>query len=180
MADYAYIKKQDYVLGYLQENIELVLYSLICFFAPFLIGHPQIVVGVLVNAALILAALNLKDFKLLPMIMIPSLAVLSRGMIFGPFTIFLVYMIPFIWIGNAILVWSFKKFNLGLKINRWITLVIGSILKTAFLFGCAFVFFKLGILPVLFLTTMGLLQLYTAILGGILAIGIQSIKKNLV
>lgn len=176
--DYGFIKKQDYVLGYVQENIELIIYSVICFFAPFLIGHPQIVVGVLVNAALVLAALNLKDVKLLPVIILPSLAVLSRGMIFGPFTIFLVYMIPFIWVGNAILVWTFKKFNLDLKMNKWITLGIGSALKTVFLFGCAFVLVKFGILPVLFLTTMGIFQFYTAILGGILAFGIHSVKKR--
>jgi hypothetical protein len=178
MEDYSYIQKQDYNLGFLQENIELVIYSLICFFTPFLIGHPQLIVGVIVNAALILAALNLKDYKLLPVILIPSIAVLSRGLIFGPYTIFLVYMIPFIWIGNAILVWSVKKFNLGNKLNRWLVLVLGAGAKTIFLFLCAFIFVKIGILPALFLTSMGLFQFYTAIMGGILAFGLQSAKKR--
>lgn len=180
MANYSYLQKQDYNLGYLQQNIEMIIYSLICFFAPFLLGHPQIIVGAVVNAALIMAALNLKDYKLLPVIIIPSLGVLSRGIIFGPYTIFLIYMIPFIWAGNAIFVITFKKLNLGLKFNKWVTLGVGSLLKTAFLFSSAFIFIKIGVLPPMFLTTMGLFQLYTALLGGVLAFGAQAVKKRMI
>jgi hypothetical protein len=179
MTEYHFIKKQDYALGFLQENLELVIYSLIAFFVPFLIGHPQYVVGVVVNAALIMAALNLKDYRLLPIIMLPSLAVLSRGMIFGPFTFFLVYMIPFVWIGNFILVYVFKKLHFGNKMNKWVTLGIGAGLKTLFLFGAAFTLVKLELLPVFFLTTMGLFQLYTALAGGALAFGVHAVKKRL-
>ena len=170
-----YLNKQDYKLGFLQENIEMVVYSIVCFFVPFLMGHPQLVVGVIVNAALVMAGLNLRSYKLLPVIILPSLGVLSRGIIFGPFTIFLVYMIPFIWIGNSILVLAFKYFNL----NKWLTLGIGAAMKTAFLFLAAFVLVKIGVLPALFLTTMGLFQFYTAVAGGVLALGGQAIKKRL-
>ena len=121
---YGYLFKQDYHIKNIQENAELVVYSMVCFFVPFLLGHPQLLVGTVVNASLILAALNLKSYKLLPIIMIPSLGVLTKGLIFGPFTIFLVYMIPFIWIGNTILVYCFKKFNLGLRMNKWFVLFI--------------------------------------------------------
>lgn len=169
-----YLNKQDYKLGFIQENVEMVIYSVICFFAPFFIGHPQIVVGVIVNAALVMAGLNLKNYKTLPVIIMPSLGVLSRGLIFGPFTIFLVYMIPFIWIGNAILVYSFK-FS---KLNKWANLVLGSAVKTAFLFTAALLLVNLGVLPGLFLTTMGIFQLYTALIGGIAAITIHTIKKR--
>jgi hypothetical protein len=177
--EFGYLKKQDYILTNITENIELIIYSAIAFLTPFLLGHPQFLVGVIVNAALVLAALNLKDYKLLPIIMIPSIAVLTRGLIFGPYTIYLIYMIPFIWIGNLILVYSFKKFHFGLKMNKIWTLTFGAILKTAFLFGSTFLFVLLGILPVMFLTTMGLLQLYTALAGGALALGIHTVKKRL-
>jgi len=143
-----------------------------------MIGHPQIIVGVLVNTLLITSALNIKGYKLLPVIIAPSLGALSRGILFGPFTIFLVYMIPFIWIGNAILVYAFKELNLNKKVNRWITLLAGSILKAAFLFAIAYILVKSGILPKLFLTTMGIFQFYTAILGGIIAFGFQWTKKK--
>jgi hypothetical protein len=175
--EYSYLKKQEYALGFVQENIELVIYSILSFSLPLIIGHPQWLVGTLVNAALVLAALNLKDYKLLPVIMLPSFGVLTAGLIFGKFTMFLVYMIPMIWIGNFVLVWGMKKLYLQKKINKWATLAISASLKTAFLFVCAFTLVKFGVLPALFLTTMGLFQLYTAVAGGILAFGVQGIKK---
>ncbi len=175
-----YLNKQDYKFGFLQENIEMIVYSVVCFFVPFFIGHPQIVVGIIVNTSLVLAALNLKSYKLLPVVMLPSLAILSRGIIFGPFTIFLVYMIPFIWIGNSILVWAIKEFNLNRKMNRFVSLAIGAGLKTLFLFSAAFIMVKIGFLPAVFLTVMGIMQLYTAVAGGLLAFGVHGVKKRVI
>ena len=115
--EYKIANLQDYVLGNVHQYFEMVIYTAVCFFIPLFLGHPQIVVGIVVNAMLIAASLNLKGYKLLPIIIMPSLGVLSRGMLFGPFTIFLVYMIPFIWIGNGILVFAFKWLKLHLKMN---------------------------------------------------------------
>lgn len=169
---------QDYALGNVYENVELVVYSLVCFFTPFFIGHPQVFVGIVVNAALITAALNLKGYKLLPVIILPSLGVLSRGILFGPLSKFLLYMIPFIWIGNSILVLSFKHFKLGKKYNYWLTLAVGALLKSGFLFLSALVLYKLGIVPVIFLTAMGVIQVATALLGGAAAFGVHYGKKS--
>lgn len=169
---------QDYVLSNLNQYFEMILYSVVCFSLPLLIGHPQIIVGVVVNALLITSALNFKGYKLLPVIIVPALGALSRGILFGPFTIFLIYLIPFIWLGNAILVFTFKWFKLHLKQNYWATLLIGSAAKAGFLFLAAFILFKLNIIPVIFLTAMGTIQLTTAILGGIAAYSIHSIKKR--
>lgn len=174
-----YIYKQDYDLSYVQENVELVIYSLLCFFAPLMIGHPQILVGVLVNAALVLNALNVRGYKLLAVIMLPSLGVLSRGLLFGPFTVFLVYMIPFIWVGNAILVYAFKKFSVSMKLNKVFTLIIGASMKSLFLFSMAYLFVNVGVLPVVFLTSMGVMQFYTAIAGGMVALGVQGVKRKI-
>ena len=157
----------------------MILYTAVCFFLPLFIGHPQAFVGIIVNAMLIASALNIKGAKLLPVIIAPSLGALSRGILFGPFTIFLVYMIPFIWIGNTILVFSFKWLKLRLKKNYWLTLVIGSLLKSGFLFLSAYVLFLLGIIPVIFLTAMGTMQLITALAGGAAAFGFQCTKKRL-
>lgn len=172
------INKQDYKLNYRTELFEIILYTTISFFLPLMVGHPQIVVGVLVNALLITSALNIKGYKLLPVIIAPALGALSRGILFGPFTIFLLYMIPFIWVGNAILIYAFKWLNLDKKLNQWITLLIGSVAKAAFLFTIAYILFSLKLIPVLFLTAMGIFQLYTAILGGIIALGFQYTKKK--
>ena len=173
------MNRQDYHLAYRQELFEMLLYAVVAFFLPFFVGHPQIVVGVLVNALLIISALNVKGVKLLPVIIAPSLGALSRGILFGPFTIFLIYMIPFIWIGNFIIVYCFKHFNLYKKLNYALTLITGSLLKAVFLFVIAYLLISIKMLPTLFLTTMGLFQLYTAIAGGILAFGFQKAKKAL-
>ena len=174
---FEYLNKQEYKLGYIQENIELVIYSALCLFIPFFLGHNQFLIGTIVNASLILAALNLKKYKLLPIILLPSIGVFSRNLIFGNFTMFLVYMIPFIWIGNSILVLTFKKFSLVKKFNKGFTLVLAASLKTLFLFLAAFVLVKSSILPTIFLTTMGLMQFYTAVTGGILALSLHQVKK---
>ena len=109
--------------------------------------------------------------------MVPSFGVLSRGIIFGPFSKFLVYFIPFIWIGNSILVFSFKHFRLGKRLNYWMTLAIGAIFKSGFLFMAALILYKLAVVPAVFLTAMGIMQAVTALFGGVLAYGIHSAKK---
>lgn len=173
--EYKSSKKLLVKTSYIYEHLEFFLYSFVCFFAPFLIGHPQLLVGTLVNATLILAAINLPLKKVLPIILLPSLGVLSRGLLFGPFTIYLIYIIPFVWIGNFILVCTFRKLN----VNRWLILFSGSILKTIFLFVSVFILVKFAILSPIFLTAFGIFQLYTALLGGALAFSIQASKKLL-
>jgi len=165
---------QDYQLGYVQENLEFFMYSLFSFLVPFLIGRPQWLIGIIVNSSLILAGLNLRDYKMLPIIFLPSIAVVARGIIFGPFTVFSFYIIPAIWIGNAVLVFCFKSFR-----NRWISLGLGALLKTSILFGSAYILVKFSVLPTIFLITLGILQLYTAVAGGLLAFGVHSLKKKL-
>jgi hypothetical protein len=119
--------------------------------------------------ALILAAINLKGKKLLPVVIFPSLGALAGGYLFGGLTSALVYLIPFIWIGNTILVLSFKYFKLLKRQNFLITLVIGSVLKTCFLFGITALLVSLSVIPHAFLTAMGLMQLLTALAGGLFA-----------
>ncbi len=170
---------QDYALGYVYENIEMVVYSVFCFFIPFFIGHPQVFVGIAVNALLITAALNMKGYRILPVIILPSLGVLSRGIVFGPLSKFLIYFIPFIWIGNSILVFSFKHFRLKKKNNYLLTLVIGTVLKSGFLFLAALLLYSLSIVPAPFLVAMGAMQAVTAFSGGIAAYGLHYTKKSI-
>lgn len=170
---------QDYYIGYVQQYVEVVIYSTIGFFLSFLVGHPQILVGVLVNSLLILGALNLQKYKLLPIIIMPSLGAISRGILFGPFTVYLLYFIPFIWIGNSILVFAFKYFNLQKRKNYFVTLCIGSGLKALLLFGIAYLFVSIKLVPAVFLTAMGLMQLTTALIGGVVAYGAQKVKKQI-
>ena len=170
---------QDYVLGNYVEYFEMFVYSAVCFFMPFIIAHPQFLVGTIVNAMLITAAMNIRGYKLLPVIILPSIGVLTAGVIFGSFTIFLVYLLPFIWLGNAIIIYAFKIIKLHMKKNYLAALVAGSVLKSGFLFLSALILFKLGLIPVIFLTAMGILQLSTALSGGGAAYAVHRIKKRI-
>ncbi len=160
------------------ENIHFFSYMFVCFFIPFVLGHPQWLVGSIVNCALILGALNLKFEKVLPVIMIPSIGVLSAGLLFGTYTIYLLYLIPFIWLGNAILVFFMKYYNLHKNRNYFLSLTLSSTFKTIFLFFSVFILVKLAILPTPFLVSFGMFQLYTAMIGGSLAFGIQKLIKS--
>ena len=166
-------------IRYRQQVVELVAYSFIAFFTPFFIGHPQLLVGTIVNATLILSSVYLKRNFLLPVIFMPSIAVLSRGLIFGPFTIFLLYFIPFIWIGNFIFTMFFKGMYIKNKTNYFITLLSGSFAKALFLFMVALLLFKLNLIPEIFLKTMGILQFTTAILGGIAAFAVIKSREKI-
>ncbi len=165
--------KNIFEYEYKYNYIETFLYGTLAFLIPLFFGHPQVVVGTVINALLIVSALNLKWYKVMPIILLPSLGALTRGALFGPFTMFLVYMIPFIWIGNSILVLVFKK----LKLNYFFTLVIGAGLKALFLFLSAVVLFKLNLVPVIFLTAMGIMQFITALSGGVVAYGMHLTRK---
>jgi hypothetical protein len=171
------INLQEYEYSKSYEYIEMAVYSVICFFVPFLLSHPQLFVGTVVNACLVLAALNLKGGKILPVILLPCAGVAAAGMIFGQLSMYLLYFVPFIWIANAVYVFSFKYFKLKNNWNYGLTLVIGTLMKSAILFASALVLYSLGIVPALFLTVMGPLQIATAILGGASAFFIQSGKK---
>lgn len=152
----------------IQELVEIFLLSTISFAVPFFIGHPQLVVGILVNAALIRSAFSLDGKKLLTMILFPSLGVLARGLIFGPFTVFLMYFIPFIWLSNSILVFSMKYLMIKKEINYSISLFLSSLVKTLSLFIPAFILVKSQTVPNLFLQSMGIIQFITAVGGGVL------------
>ncbi len=168
------LNKTDYLISKTSEYIEFFVYWATVFVIPFLIGHPQLLVWTIVNAALVLAALNLKNTKLLPIIILPSIAVLMRWIIFWPYTVFLLYLIPFIWIGNWLLVSAMK-----LQINKWLRLIIGIVSKTIFIIAAVVILSKLNIVPSVLIKSMWAMQLYTVVLGGSLALAIQYLKKNI-
>jgi hypothetical protein len=89
-------------------------------------------------------------------------------------------MIPFIWTANAVIVIAVKELFLKRKINRFFTLGIGAGAKTLLLFIAAFALFSFGLVPALFLTTMGIIQFITAVSGGMAALGIHEAKKHFI
>lgn len=170
---------QAQMLAVKQEWVELLIYSAMVFFIPLLLKYPQILVGTVVNTALIISALNLRAKKIIPIIVLPSIAVALGGYLFGGFTYALVYLIPFIWVGNLILVLAMKYLNLFKKINYVVSLTVSSALKSFFLFISALILFYLGVIPAPFLVAMGLIQFVTAFSGGIIAFAMQEIKTGI-
>jgi hypothetical protein len=141
--------------------------SIASFFTPFAFGHPQWLVGTVVNAGLFLSAMFLPKKYFLPIVIFPGLGVLARGLVFGPFTYFLVYFLPFIWLGNLVLILIFKYLFSKFKFIG--SAVFASVAKFLFLFLIAGLYFKFHFVPALFVQTMGLNQLATALAGGLIA-----------
>jgi hypothetical protein len=156
-------------LGEKFEYAEFLALCFLSFMMPFLLGHPQLLVGIVVNAFLVLAALNMDSKKVVGLALIPSMGAIARGALFGPFTVSLVYMVPFIWAGNMVLIFAMKCLVAGKKMNYFAALGAGSLAKAGLLFGAAYVLLQFSLVPALFLEAMGTIQLVTAVAGGILA-----------
>jgi hypothetical protein len=150
--------------------------SVVSFFTSFLLGHPQWLVGTIVNAGLFLSAIYLPKKYFLPIAIFPSLGVLARGLVFGPFTAFLIYFLPFIWAGNLVLILLFRFIYSKIFHNFGIAAITSAIVKFAVLFLTANAYFKFNFAPAVFLQLMGLNQLATALAGG--AIGFVILKFN--
>ncbi len=169
--DWVY-KRLDKRVFELDERFEFagfLFLGLLAFLIPFTVGGPQLLVGTLVNAFFVLASLSMGAKKVLSLAVLPSLGAIARGVLFGPFTFALVFMAPFIWAGNMLLMLILKWLFAERKMNYFVSLGIGALAKAGVLFCFAFLLLQLGLVPALFLTAMGLVQLGTAIAGGLLA-----------
>ena len=161
-----YLNEAYYEYSEKHQILEMAALGLLGFMLPFALGTPQIIIGILVNALIIRSALSLPSYKTLPVLFTPSIGAIAQGALFGPFNVFLILMMPFIWSGNLILLYSFKaKIKHGY--NYLLTLVAGSAAKAGFLFVAAYILYSASIIPAVFLTTMGIMQFTTAVLGGV-------------
>lgn len=151
----------------LSATAEILIFaglSAASFTIPFSLGHPQWLVGTAVNVCLFLAAVFLPKKFILPLIIFPSLGVIARGLIFGPLTMFLVYFLPFIWLGNLALVLVFKTFFS--RLNYLFAVFFAATAKFLLLLVAANIFFAISLAPKVFTQLMGFNQLATALAGG--------------
>jgi hypothetical protein len=138
---------------------------------PFFFSNPQLLVGSIVNFILAYAAFELPWKKIMPIIFLPSIAALLSGLIFGPMSSFLLYMVPFIWAGNILLVFYIKRFWSSAR-----SAVIPSVYKAGLIFSAALLLHAAGVVPAVFLIAMGPLQLITALAGTNAALLVKRIK----
>ena len=145
--------------------------------------NSQIIIGTIVNMALIMTAINLKGWgKILGVVTMPSIATILGGYVFGTSSVFMVYMIPAIWIGNFILVYAFKLIMLDKNKNYFLAGIVGIILKVLVIFTVFNVLNGFNIFPEKMIetlqTSMGLTQLITASLGVVLTSIIYFAEKK--
>lgn len=141
--------------------------------APLLFKQ-QLIAGTIVNATLIIGVSLLGAREGLIIGLIPSSFALATGLL-PPV---LAPMIPFIIVGNAILVLTFAYLS---KFNYWAGVLVGGVLKFAFLYGISSVVSGLlvnkQVAPIV-AQMMSWPQLVTAIAGGILAFGIIKLARG--
>jgi hypothetical protein len=152
---------------YLSEYKTLFVYSLFLFLVPIILNH-QLITGIIVNALLINASLRYSLKKVFLLCMLPSIAAATTGILFGGLTSYLIIMLPFIWVSNAIICFVSRKMVAEKKKNYFFGAGMAGILKTVFLFSSALALFYFGLVPVTFLTAFGIIQLITAESGMIM------------
>lgn len=138
-----------------------------------LLGH-QFITGPVVNATLFIATVLLGTQAGIMVGLVPSVIALSIGLLPGP----LAPMVPYIMIGNAILVLAF-----GLLKSRsyWLAVGVASLLKFLFLFATSSVVIGLLVQEELASSVASMLsypQLLTAVAGGVLASVYLGVKKR--
>lgn len=141
----------------------------------------QLIIGSIVNTSLIVAAMNLKGWaKILGVITMPSVATILGGYVFKTASVFMVYMIPAIWIGNFAIVYIYKAIFVQKKKNYFLTGILGIVVKVAIIFGIFNVLKLIGIFPpklvVALQTAMGTTQAITATVGMIIAFAIYKLE----
>lgn len=145
--------------------------------------NSQLIVGTIVNAALVVSAINLKGWaKILGVVTMPSISTILSGYVFGTASVYMVYMIPAIWIGNFALIYSYKFLMLGKNKHYFLAGIVGIIVKVAIIFALFNLINLFGVFPEKLVenlrNAMGMAQLITATLGVIAAFVIYKLEKK--
>ena len=133
----------------------------------------QLFIGPVVNCALVLAAMNFRGAaKNVGVICAPSVLAVGVGLI-GFMGIYAMYMIPVLWLGNAVLVLGFKFFHVHRKVNFAAVAAAIIVSKAMLIFGGFGILVAVGLIPAApaqaMLLNMSLYQLFTATVGCALA-----------
>ena len=132
---------------------------------------------------MVLTALNLKGLgKTIFVITMPSISTIMSGYVFKSASVYMVWMIPAIWIGNFLLVMAFKYLMLTKEKPYWLSAIIGIIAKVAVIFGCFMILKLFNVFPEKLVSNlqnaMSIIQLVTATIGCIIAFGIYKIEAK--
>ena len=141
--------------------------NVLLFVVPFFLGESQLLVGSVVNLALIYIALNFKQAKLLPAIFLPAIASILRNSVLGSATAYLAILMPFIWMSNGLFIMAIRGMVYKGK-SLILSLGVSSVAKALFLFCVTFMLVSLFKFPNVLLVAMGIMQLVTASIASII------------
>lgn len=112
----------------------------------------------------------------------PSISTIMSGYVFKTASIYMVWMIPAIWLGNFVLILSFKYIMIKRNSSYFIAAIIGIIGKVAIIFGIFMLLKLFNIFPVKMISNlqkaMSLIQLITATLGSLFAFVIYKLENK--
>ena len=180
------------------EIIQTVVIALLAFLVPTFLAklltmifgaesviasNSQLVVGSIVNTVLVISALNLKGwYKILFVVTMPSISTMISGYVFQAASVYMIYMIPAIWVGNFALIYAFKYFMLSKNKSYIFSSIVGIISKVAVIFGFFLILKLLNIFPEKMVSNlqnaMSFIQLITATVGCLIGYGIYKLEKD--
>ena len=163
--------KKDIISIINTEASRITILTVIAISAPLFIKSPQILVGSIVNFVLFFSANRFGFKKTLPSILLPSLIAYSSNILFKGATPFILYFIPIIFLSNSIYVLLNRYID-----NKFLSVFLSSISKSLLLYVSAVVLVNEIGLPSIFLTSMGVMQLFTGLIGGY--IGLLMYKRS--
>ncbi len=184
-----------YPLSKKAEIVQWILLGVFIFLVPMIIPqflqivfganswiatNSQYVVGTIVNTVLVIAGINMKGWKqIASLITLPSISAIGSGLVFKSASIYTVYMIPFIWIGNFAFVYLYRKLSVQKKLNYILTSVIAILVKAAIIYLGFRAFTLVTIIPSVgkiftaLNLSMGLNQIITASIAAVIGFGIN-------
>ena len=145
-------------------------------------NNSQLIVGSVVNTILVISALNLKGWsKTIFVVTMPSISTIVSGYVFKSASVYMVWMIPAIWIGNFALIFAFKYIMLAKGKNYFLAAILGIIIKVLIIFGFFMILKAFNIFPEKLISNlqkaMSITQLITASIGCLIAFAFYKLEK---
>lgn len=180
------------------DIIQTIIIFLVAFLAPTFLGslitnvfgktsviasNSQLIVGSIVNVALIITALNLNGpLKILGVVTMPSVSTILSGYVFKTASPYMAYMIPAIWIGNFLLIYTYKLLVVSKNKNYILASIVGIALKVAVIFGGFSILKACNIFPNKLVANlqvaMSTTQLITATVGAVITYIVYITEKK--
>lgn len=143
----------------------------------FISQNDQWLMGPVVNCALIIVGVNFKGWKRInSVVVLPSIIHLANFYLFAIGTVYSLYLLPAIWLGNLAIVLATKFLYTHKKQNFFLSSAIAIAIKVGIIFGIYNLLCAVNIIPQNVAsglwTRMGINQLYVAAIGCIFAFAI--------